>query len=73
MKYKLSGRIIKEIERLPIADIKAKNLEEAQKKYCEIYAKDKTKEGQSILIKKWSKKELDNSIAKEILKDEPKD
>jgi len=65
--YKLSGEIIKEIKRLPLAEITAKNLEEAEKEYLKRYVKIKPKKGFVIKIKNWSEEEIDKAISKHIL------
>ncbi len=70
VRFKLVGSIIREIEHLPIAEIEAKNLNEAYEKYRIRYVKDKLSEGLVEFIRLVDEEDIDNMIAEHILKDD---
>jgi len=62
-KFQLSGCIKKEIENLPLVDIEAKNLKEAEEKYCEMFAKNKMKKDYVITITHWNDETFSKAVS----------
>ena len=67
-KFKLKGKVIRVIGHLPMADIEEENLEQAKQKYLEFYAEGNVEKGCLVSIEEWTEEEINDAIAKKILK-----